>query len=228
MPQDAAFFPADHLGRLLDMPLPTATQYYTWADRMERSPLSESYALRSPSPARSMRLSFESPLREPSPAARYRPASPRALSPTRRSSRGFMEPMSPISPVTPLPDYLLPDSRPPRHHGSKEWDVRSPSPVRRHYLSELSTQDPGLSFERSLADTYERSPVAAHRHLVYQANKSLVDRQLRSGPTHRDRTQQARLQNLCSEAGDLLTASIEFQVFLLPHLLVHHRLWALR
>ena len=145
------------------MPLPTATSYYTWADRMERSPLSESYAYRAASPTRL----FDSPslrepsLREPSPAGRFRATSPRAMSP-RRNSR-FMEPMSPISPVTPLPDYLLPDSRPPRHHGSKDWDTRSPSPARKHYLSELSTQDPGLSFERSLADTYVSSPVAGKR-----------------------------------------------------------------
>ena len=144
------------------MPLPTATQYYTWAERMERSPLSDSYIFRSTSPAR---LSFESPLLEPSPSSRIRPASPRAMSPTRRSSP-FMEPLSPMSPVTPLPDYLQPDSRPPRHFGSRDWEskdwkARSPSPARRHYLSELSTQDPGLSsFERSLADTYVSSPAA--------------------------------------------------------------------
>jgi len=160
-PTDAAFFPADHLGRLIDMPLPSATQYYTWAERMERSPLTDSYIFRSTSPAR---LSFESPLLEPSPSSRIRPSSPRAMSPTRRSSP-FMEPLSPMSPVTPLPNYLQPDSRPPRHFGSRDWEskdwkARSPSPARRHYLSELSTQDPGLSsFERSLADTYVSSPV---------------------------------------------------------------------
>ena len=148
------------------MPLPSATQYYTWAERMERSPLTDSYIFRSTSPAR---LSFESPLLEPSPSSRIRPSSPRAMSPTRRSSP-FMEPLSPMSPVTPLPNYLQPDSRPPRHFGSRDWEskdwkARSPSPARRHYLSELSTQDPGLSsFERSLADTYVSSPAARIRN----------------------------------------------------------------
>ena len=176
--KDAAFFPADHLGRLLDMPLPTATQYYTWADRMDRSPLTDSYLYRSASPTR---LSFES-YRETSPSGRIRPASPRAMSPRATSPRAmsptlrgsrFLEPVSPMSPVTPLPDYLLPDSRPPRHSGSKDWDTWSPSPARRHYLSELSTQDPGLSFERSLADTYVSSPAAVARKRLFQAQLTM-------------------------------------------------------
>mmetsp|Transcript_40164 Transcript_40164/g.92913 ORF Transcript_40164/g.92913 Transcript_40164/m.92913 type:complete len:664 (-) Transcript_40164:54-2045(-) len=139
-PNDAAFFPADNLGRLLDMTLPPATAYPTWADRLV------DYPYRSLSPTR---LSFDSPLRQ-------RPMSPRR----------FLEPgspaayaTSPVSPTTPLPDYLLPDSRPPRHHGQKD-DLRSPSPTRRHYLSELSTQDPGLSRERSLYDSFVSSPAA--------------------------------------------------------------------
>ena len=243
--KDAAFFPADHLGRLIDMPLPSATQYYTWAERMERSPLTDSYIFRSTSPAR---LSFESPLLEPSPSSRIRPSSPRAMSPTRRSSP-FMEPLSPMSPVTPLPDYLQPNSRPPRHFGSRDWESkdwkRSPSPARRHYLSELSTQDPGLSsFERSLADTYVSSPAARIRNcfrapalLVFSQEATKARRpgcyQLRCPILHglRVRCLQAPLTMSSSRnLSTILSLSLSFlpQAFLLLHPLVLLHLWEVR
>lgn len=155
-PSDAAFFPADALGRLLDVLLPTAG----WT--AERAAF-ESYAYDRP----------RSPIRVPATSP------PRLVSPRRsespRSSRGYLgspvrrnldyEPISPArsvrspaSPVTPLPDYLVPDRRPPRHAGQKlyeSWTNATPSPkspmrTTGNWISELSTQDPGLSMERSL------------------------------------------------------------------------------
>ena len=44
---------------------------------------------------------------------------------------------SPLSPATPLPDYLVPDRRPPRHEGEKLYDSWASSPKSAMRLSFL-------------------------------------------------------------------------------------------
>lgn len=155
-PADAAFFPADALGRLLDVLLPTASAGYGW-DAVERTPFRESYGYdRARSP---IRVPATSPPRLGSPRRSESPRSSRAFlgSPVRRSldyepiSPARSPVRSPASPVTPLPDYLVPDRRPPRHAGQKIYESpKSPMRTTGNWISELSTQDPGLSMERSL------------------------------------------------------------------------------
>jgi len=195
-PSDAAFFPADTLGRLLDVLLPTASHGYTW-DPIDRTPFRESYA-RARSPFRETerlperirspwgrRVPSTSP---PRLVASPRPESPRSSrflgSPVRRSLNYDGSPVrSPASPVTPLPDYLVPDRRPPRHHGQKLMDTWVPgaspkSPMRTtgNYISELSTQDPGLSVDRSSLESFLPSPARSETAVGSFLRESSLER----------------------------------------------------
>ncbi|CAJ1395785.1 unnamed protein product [Effrenium voratum] len=147
-PTDAAFFPGDNLGRLLDLVVPNSGTYTSWADRSWADRSLDRSMDRLDRWEREFRLS---PARATSPARRASsPARSPARSPDRSFDRSFERSfeMSPKTPSTPLPDYLTPDLR--RKKLFDSWA----SPVRAAYspMSELSTQDPGLSMDRSFLD----------------------------------------------------------------------------